>query len=133
MNKTERIAKTRELLTKEIDSVLASTDVESIKSKVTELLNKGMKESILHALGLNTGWDRFTVTHDSPLKHKMVKAVSELMEEIQFTKPVLDDKLLATLQRLYDREYIDAIKKNISKSAEQAAMKDLTVVLEQLK
>jgi len=133
MNKTERIAKTKELLTKEIDSVLASTDAEAIKARVNELLWKGMQESIFQALGLARGWDKFTVRHDSPLKHKMVKAVNELMEDIQFTKPVLDAKLLATLQRLYDREYIDAIKKNICTSAEKSAMQDLNDVLEQLK
>jgi hypothetical protein len=80
-------------------------------------------------MGIDVSWNDLRINSDSPLAAKMKKAADDLLDIIEFEKPVLTEKELDNIQKAYRKTYVERMTTMAGKLAEIQAKKDLTEVL----
>lgn len=127
--KAERALNIRTLMDKQIEDFLASYTVTDVKKEIRESMAKATRSSILKKMGIDVSWNDLRINSDSPLAAKMKKAADDLLDIIEFEKPVLTEKELDNIQKAYRKTYVEKMTTMAGKLAEIQAKKDLTEVL----
>jgi hypothetical protein len=127
--KAERALNIRTLMDKQIEDFLASYTVTDVKKEIRESMAKATRSSILKKMGIDVSWNDLRINSDSPLAAKMKKAADDLLDIIEFEKPVLTEKELDNIQKAYRKTYVERMTTMAGKLAEIQAKKDLTEVL----
>lgn len=131
MKKDERIKMAKEIRNNAIDTTLLNMKTNGDLEKETiDKMHKVMHTSIMKALGCEVAFGEFRLRHDSPLKGNVDQIVSSLLDSIEFRVPVLSDKEKETIQKLFEREYKAALKRQATDIAWGFAERDIKSIVE---
>lgn len=133
MKKSERAQMVKTLRQEAIDEALVSMDrSHDLTNEVVADINKAMRTSICNELGIEYDWfDRkFRCRHGSSLHKKLIQSCDALKDSIQFDIPVLTPKEKESLQKIFDVEYKQALKREAKRMASECAVSDIKQFIE---
>jgi len=125
MTRVEKAVKAKELLNIEIERALAEMTQDQIEDLVQDRVSKGLQRAIWDRLGFNSFGG---IQNDSVLGRRIDKAISPLLDGIEFEPIVLSDKQKSIIQREYERSYFNEVKQCAYRAGKDAAFADLNTI-----
>lgn len=134
MNKEERLAKRKLLISKAIEETYrdGSLVFDEIKEAIGSEIDRNIKNIIYQNLGFESRWGSYEIKRDSPLYDNIQKVVKGLIQSITFEPTPLSEVHKKKIQKAFDNAYIGHLTYLAKQKGELQAIEDIEEVFSKL-